>query len=84
MTRSILEALRVSRRPMTSQELAQRLVAQRGLNAADKALVKTMGKRVGASLRDDRGTGLARSEPRPNGAISVTDRRQPKYLKNMN
>ena len=37
------------------------VMAERGMNTADKRLVKTVTKRVGASLRHNRGKGLIRS-----------------------
>lgn len=37
------------------------VMAERGMNTADKRLVKTVGKRVGACLRHHRGKGLIRS-----------------------
>ena len=42
VSRIILEALRNSQRPLTTKELAQHLMAQRGLNTADKKLVRVM------------------------------------------
>lgn len=46
-------------------DLAERVMAERGLNTADKRLVKTMVKRVGACLRDHRRKGVVRSEQTP-------------------
>jgi len=37
------------------------VMAERGMNTADKGLVKTVTKRVGASLRHHRARGLIRS-----------------------
>jgi hypothetical protein len=37
-------------------------MGERGLNTADKALVKAMGKRIGAALRNCRDRGLIASE----------------------
>ena len=37
------------------------VMAERGMNTADKRLVKTVGKRVGACLRHHRNKGLIRS-----------------------
>ena len=38
-------------------------MAERGLNASDKRLVRLVGKRVGACLRHQRERGLVRSRP---------------------
>jgi hypothetical protein len=47
--------------PMTGQQLAQFVMADRGLNAADVRLVKTISKRVQSCLRHYRTMGLVRS-----------------------
>ena len=47
VSRTVLDALRQSERPLNTQELAQHVMAHRGLNTADKRLVQLMGKRVG-------------------------------------
>lgn len=51
VSRIVLAALREAKEPMTMHELAQDVMAARGLNTADKRLVQTIGKRVGACLR---------------------------------
>lgn len=61
VARIVLGALRESNGPMTAQQLAQHFMAERGMNTADKKLVKTIGKRIGACLRHHRGKGLLRS-----------------------
>lgn len=65
LTRIVLSVLRQSGRPLTTHELAQHVMAERGLNTADKRLVKIIGKRVGACLRSHRAKGLVRSELGP-------------------
>lgn len=62
MSRVILDTLRRSDGPMTAQELAQHVMAERGLNTADKQLVRLIGKRVGSSLRHHRAKGWVTSE----------------------
>lgn len=62
VSRIILEALRQSGKPLTAQDLAQHVMAHRGLNTADKRLVKAIGKRVGACLRHHRDKGTLQSE----------------------
>lgn len=64
VSRIVLTALR-QRGPMTAQQLAQHVMADRGLNTADMRLVRTLGKRVGACLRHHRSRGLVRSIHQP-------------------
>lgn len=61
----MLSALRQSDKPLTTHDLAQHVMAERGLNTADKRLVRVIGKRVGACLRHHRDKGLVRSEKGP-------------------
>ena len=61
LSRIVLSALRQSDKPLTTHDLAQHVMAERGLNTADKRLVKVIGKRVGACLRHHRNRGLVRS-----------------------
>lgn len=61
VARVVFAALRSHSGPMTAQELAQHYMAERGLNTADKALVKAVGKRIGSCLRHHRNRGTLRS-----------------------
>ena len=63
VARLIFDALRASPGLMTSRQLAEYVMAQRGLNPHDARLVRTMVKRVGASLKHNRSKGLLRSSP---------------------
>ena len=54
---------------MTAQELAQHVMVDRGLNTADKRLLQTMSKRVGACLSNHRAAGVVKSEEGPNGLL---------------
>lgn len=65
VARVILGTLREAGRPLTTAELTAHVMADRGLNTADKRLLKTVGKRVGACLRHHRAAGLLQSEQRP-------------------
>ena len=65
VSRLILSALRQSSAPLTAQDLARHVMAERGLNTADKRLVRTIGKRVGSSMRHLRNQGLVRSDKGP-------------------
>lgn len=69
VTRAILSMLR-SEGPMDAKAITIRLMAERELNSADKALQKAMHKRVGAALRNMRERGLVGSqEPRKGGLL---------------
>jgi len=61
VARIVLGTLRDAKRPCSTQELTMHVMAERGMNTADKRLVKTVTKRVGAALRHHRGKGLIRS-----------------------
>lgn len=67
--RVILETLRTTKRPCTAHELAMHLMASRNMNTADKRLVKTVQKRVGAALRHYREKGTIRSESGAGGLL---------------
>jgi hypothetical protein len=69
VTRAILAMLR-KEGPMDAKAITLRLMAERELNSADKALQKAMHKRVGAALRNMRERGLVGSqEPRKGGLL---------------
>lgn len=61
VARIVLGTLRTAKRACSTQELTMHVMAERGMNTADKRLVKTVGKRVGACLRHHRTKGLIRS-----------------------
>ena len=65
VTRIVRMALRQSDRPLTTKDLAQQVMAERGLNTADKRLVRVMSKRIGSAMRHLRGRGLVRSKQGP-------------------
>lgn len=62
VARIILGTLRDAKRPCSTQELTMHVMAERGMNTADKRLVKTVSKRVGACLRHHRTKKLIKSE----------------------
>lgn len=68
VTRSILAMLR-SEGAMDAKAITIRLMAERELNAADKALVKAMHKRIGAALRNLRERTLITSSQAGNGLL---------------
>lgn len=73
VTRAILDMLRKSGAAMDGLSITRRLMEERELNLADKKLVKTIQKRVGAALRNMRERGLVKSdEPRKGGLLMWT------------
>lgn len=54
VARVVLGTLRDAKRPCSIQELTMHVMAERGMNTADERLVKTVSKRVGASLHHHR------------------------------
>ena len=50
VSRILLEALRATDRPLSTTELTDRVMRERGLNMKDAKLRQTMGRRIGASL----------------------------------
>jgi hypothetical protein len=82
VARIVLGTLRDAKRACSTQEITMHVMAERGMNTADKGLVRTVSKRVGASLRHHRAKGLLRSikglgdriqwEVLPNGSQSTT------------
>jgi hypothetical protein len=65
VTRIVLATLRNAKRPLTTAEIAQRVMAERGLDTKNERLVKLIGKRTGACLRHWERRGAARKEPGP-------------------
>jgi hypothetical protein len=65
MVRNVLTVLRKASAPMTSQEITIGLMTLRSMNIADKALVRTVSKRVIACLRNHREKGTLVSQETP-------------------
>jgi hypothetical protein len=65
VTRAILDKLRRIQRPMTTRELALAVMEGRGLDNADATLLRTIVKRVNATLRYHRNRGVLTSERGP-------------------
>jgi hypothetical protein len=65
VTRIVLGALRNAKKPLTTAEVAQRVMAERGLDTANLRLLKTMQKRTGACLRHWLQRGVASKQPGP-------------------
>jgi hypothetical protein len=65
VSRIVLGTLRKAGRPLPTHEIALHVMASRSLNTADKPLLRTLSKRVGAGLRHYRKLGLIRSVSGP-------------------
>ncbi len=65
VTRIVLATLRNAKRPLTSAEIGQRVMVERGLDTANAHLLKTMIKRTGACLRHWEKRGAVRKQPGP-------------------
>ncbi len=69
VARIVLGTLRAASAPMTTEQLAEHVMAERSLNASDKRLLRTVSKRVGACLRHYRNKGVLRSEKVAGGRL---------------
>lgn len=67
VTRVVLDSLRLADRPLTSRDIALKLMAGRGLSLDNRDLSIIMVKRVCACLRVQRIKGLARAVPLEGG-----------------
>lgn len=70
IARTVLGTLRTAKRPCTTEELTMHVMAERGMNTADKRLVKVVTRRVGACLRHHRTRGVIRSAEGIGGRIT--------------
>lgn len=61
VTQAIFGYLREAKGPLTTKQMAERVMRDRGLNALDKALARTISKRVGAACKHHRNLGRLRS-----------------------
>jgi hypothetical protein len=61
MTRAVLTVLRRANQPLTALEIADRVMDLRCMNRNDKALVRTIRKRVTQCVRNNRGKGVLNS-----------------------
>jgi hypothetical protein len=71
VTRIVMTTLRNAKRPLTSADIAQRVMAERGLDTTNERIRKLMVKRVGACLRHWRGKGILKSERGPENQASL-------------
>jgi hypothetical protein len=61
----VLATLRNAKKPLTTQDIAQRVMAERGLDTANVRLLKMMTKRTGACLRSWQKQGAVSRQPGP-------------------
>lgn len=71
MTLLALNILREAGKPLSTEEISERIMAARGLSTADKPLVRMMLQRVHSCLRAHRKRGRVRSRKGPGGKFSV-------------
>lgn len=62
ISRAVLDTLRRAEAPMTVKAVADAIMTERGLDKADRALVRSIGKRVDMALRYQRTNGVACEE----------------------
>jgi hypothetical protein len=55
---------------MGARDIALRVMAERSLNTADKHLVNTIKKRIGACLRHNRSRGIVRTVQGPEKTVT--------------
>lgn len=60
VSRTVLNLLRRAQAPLSVKELADQVLAERGLNVADRGLARAMHKRVAMALRYQRTNGMVR------------------------
>lgn len=60
MSRAVLDILRRAGGPLPARDIAERIIDERGLNKADRALTRIMAKRVDMALRYQRTNGMVR------------------------
>lgn len=65
VTRIVLGALRNAKKPLTTHEIAQRVMAERGLDSANQRLLKTVQKRTAACLRHWQHKGITSKQQGP-------------------
>lgn len=58
ISRAVLDTLRRAGEAMTAKAVAQAIMTERGLNLTDRALVRSMAKRVDMALRYQRTNGM--------------------------
>jgi hypothetical protein len=67
VTQALFSYLREAKGPMTTKQMAARVMQDRGLNPLDKKLAQVIVKRVGAACKHHRNLGRLRSVRGPDG-----------------
>ncbi len=65
MTRMVLSILRQAAEPLTTRDIALKMLVERALDKSDRKLLRLMTKRVSTALRDQRHKGTVVSEEGP-------------------
>lgn len=68
-SRFILGVLRDATEPVTVATITQRLIAERGMNGQDRAVVRQIAKRVATTLRHQEKRGAVRAEQEAGPAV---------------
>lgn len=63
--RTCLNGLKNSREPMTTHQLSQLLLTERGVQSTDRRMLQTIVKRVGACMKNCRARGLVKARKGP-------------------
>lgn len=69
ISRAVLDHLRRAQGPMGVKDLADRIIAERGLDAADRGLVRSIRKRVDMALRYQRTNGMVEAREVEGGEV---------------
>lgn len=69
MSRTVLDVLRRATEPQSAKAIAARIIEERGLNAGDRAVTRSMNKRVDMALRYQRTNGMVRECEGPDAAV---------------
>lgn len=69
ISRAVLDTLRRAGEAMTAKAVAQAIMTERGLNITDRALVRSMAKRVDMALRYQRTNGMVGETMHENAGV---------------
>lgn len=69
ISRAVLDTLRKAAEPMTARAIAQAIMVERGLDQADRGLMRSMAKRVDMALRYQRTNGMVREANGPGATV---------------
>lgn len=69
LSRYVLSVLRDAPGPLMTTEVAQRFIADRGIDASNRKAVRAATKRIGMTLGHQRDKGTVRSQPGPGNVV---------------